>query len=93
MEEISKFFLTEEEKDKFIDALTPELALLRAKAEISQEEIANIAGLSRNTVGSIIKKLKQNDFIHSVEGKTKRYFLDKKTTKFIKELNNIKEYN
>ena len=56
MEEISKFFLTEEEKDKFIDALTPELALLRAKVEISQEEIANLIGISRQTYGSIERK-------------------------------------
>lgn len=53
MEEMSKVLLTEEEKDKFIAALTPELALLRAKADVSQEEIANLIGISRQTYGSI----------------------------------------
>ena len=59
MEELSKFFLTEKEKNKFIDALTPELATLRAKAEISQEEIANLIGISRQTYGSIERKARR----------------------------------
>ena len=45
MEYQSNWLLTEEEKDKFISALTPELVLLRTKAEISQEEIAHLIGV------------------------------------------------
>ena len=56
MEYISKFFLSEKEKNEFIEALTPELSLLRAKAEISQEEIANLIGVSRQTYGAIERK-------------------------------------
>lgn len=58
MEVTSKFFLTEEEKNKFIDALTPELPMLRAKVGISQEEIANLVGISRQTYGAIERKSK-----------------------------------
>jgi len=86
MEEISKFFLTEEEKDKFIDALTPELALLRAKAEISQEEIANIIGTSRQTYGAIERKARKmswNTYLSLV------WFYDynRKTHKMIRSMN------
>ena len=56
MEELFKYYLSEEEKYALIEKLTPELALLRAKAEISQEEIANIIGTSRQTYGAIERK-------------------------------------
>lgn len=56
MEYQSNWLLTEEEKDKFISALTPELVLLRTKAEISQEELANLIGVSRQTYGAIERK-------------------------------------
>ena len=59
MEFVSKFFLEEEEKDVFIDALTPELQTLRAKADISQEELANIIGVSRQTYGTIERKTRK----------------------------------
>lgn len=52
MEELFKYYLSEEEKYALIEKLTPELPLLRAKAEISQEEIANIIGTSRQTYGA-----------------------------------------
>ena len=85
MEEISKFFLTEEEKDKFIDALTPELALLRAKAEISQEEIANLIGISRQTYGSIERKARKmswNTYLSLILF----YDYNKKTHKMIRNI-------
>ena len=85
MEEISKFFLTEEEKDKFIDALTPELALLRVKAEISQEEIANLIGISRQTYGSIERKARKmswNTYLSLILF----YDYNKKTHKMIRNI-------
>lgn len=59
MEEYIKYYLTEEEKNTLIDELTPELSLLRTKAEISQEEIANIIGTSRQTYGAIERKARK----------------------------------
>lgn len=85
MEEISKFFLNEEEKDKFINALTPELALLRAKAEISQEEIANLIGISRQTYGSIERKARKmswNTYLSLILF----YDYNKKTHKMIRNI-------
>lgn len=85
MEEVSKFFLSEEEKDKFIDALTPELALLRAKAEISQEEIANLVGISRQTYGSIerkVRKMSWNTYLSLILF----YDYNKKTHKMIRNI-------
>lgn len=58
-DEMSRFALTEAMKQKFIDALTPELAILRAKADVSQEELANFAGISRQTYGAIERKNKK----------------------------------
>ena len=59
MEEKSKWVLSETEKNEFIKALTPELPLLRTKAEISQEELANFIGISRQTYGAIERKSKK----------------------------------
>lgn len=56
MENQAYWSLTDEEKDKFISALTPELVLLRTKAEISQEELAMLIGTSRQTYGAIERK-------------------------------------
>ncbi len=53
MENLSKWSLTDEEKDAFIDALTPNLMMLRIKVDISQEELANLIGVSRQTYGAI----------------------------------------
>ena len=44
-----KWILTNAEKEKYISALTPELVVLRTKAEISQEERAELIGISRQT--------------------------------------------
>lgn len=56
MEYLSKWTFTEEEKDKFISALAPELVMLRTKAEISQEDLAALIGVSRQTYGAIERK-------------------------------------
>lgn len=57
MNSTNKWLLTDEEKDKFIATLTPNLTILRTSAEISQEELANrcvwLFGLfTRETQGS-----------------------------------------
>lgn len=59
MNEITRYNLTDTEKYAFINALTDELPALRAKAEISQEEIANLVGVSRQTYGSIERKARK----------------------------------
>ena len=53
MENQTNWLLSDEDKEKFISALTPELVLLRTKAEISQEELAVLIGTSRQTYGAI----------------------------------------
>lgn len=59
MESVSKWLLTDEEKDGFIAMLTPHLAILRAQAEVSQEELANLIGISRQTYSAIERKNRQ----------------------------------
>lgn len=59
MEELFKYYISEKEKHALIEKLTPELPLLRTKAEISQEEIANIIGTSRQTYGAIERKARK----------------------------------
>ncbi len=56
MENHEDWLLTDEEKEKFISALTPELVVLRTKAGISQEELASLIGISRQTYGAIERK-------------------------------------
>ncbi len=41
--------ISNEEKKEYIDALIPELKLLRAKASISQDDLAGIISISRQT--------------------------------------------
>ena len=48
-----KWSLTSDEKQSLIIALTRELSVLRTKADISQEELANLIGVSRQTYGAI----------------------------------------
>lgn len=55
----SKFSLTDTERSKFIEALTLNLPALRTQAEISQEELANLIGLSRQTYGAIERKVRK----------------------------------
>lgn len=86
MEELLKYYLSEEEKDVLIEKLAPELPLLRAKAEISQEEIANIIGTSRQTYGAIERKSRKmswNTYLSLI------WFYDynKKTHKLIRGMN------
>ena len=52
----NKWIFTDSEKNKFIDALTDELSVLRAKASISQDELAKLIGISRQTYGAIERK-------------------------------------
>lgn len=59
MEKESKWLLTDEEKDGFIASLTPNLIVLRTKAEISQEELANLIGVSRQTYSAIERKVRR----------------------------------
>lgn len=53
MSNSSKWIVTKEEQQYFIDALAKELAPLRAKAGISQGDLANIIGVSRQTYSAI----------------------------------------
>ena len=55
----SEWMLTDAEKDNFIAALTPNLTVLRTKAEISQEEIANLIGVSRQTYSAVERKVRR----------------------------------
>lgn len=59
MESTTKWLLTDNEKDRFIAALTPNLTVLRTKAEISQEELANLIGVSRQTYSAIERKVRK----------------------------------
>lgn len=59
MDNESKWLLTDEEKDSFIATLTPNLTVLRTKAEISQEELANLIGVSRQTYSAIERKVRR----------------------------------
>ena len=45
--------ISKERKDELIQKLTPELKMLRVKADITQEKLANIIGLSRQTYSQI----------------------------------------
>lgn len=59
MESVSKWLLTDAEKDSYIATLTPHLAILRTQAEISQEELANLIGISRQTYSAIERKIRR----------------------------------
>lgn len=50
---LTKWILTEEEQKKYINALTAELAPLRAKAGISQADLCTMIGISRQTYSAI----------------------------------------
>ncbi len=85
MEELLNYYLSEKEKYSLIEKLTPELPLLRTKAEISQEEIANIIGTSRQTYGAIERKSRKmswNTYLSLI------WFYDynRKTHKMIREM-------
>lgn len=59
MDSLSKWLLTDSDKDGYIATLTPHLALLRTQAGISQEELANLIGVSRQTYSSIERKVRR----------------------------------
>ena len=59
MDSVSKWLLTDAEKDSFIATLTPHLAILRTQADVSQEEIANLIGVSRQTYSAIERKVRK----------------------------------
>lgn len=51
-----KYYISEAEKERFITALTDQLATLRAKAGIAQEELSKLIGVSRQTYGAIERR-------------------------------------
>lgn len=59
MESVSKWLLTDAEKDEFIATLAPNLQALRIQAEISQEELANLIEISRQTYSAIERKVRR----------------------------------
>lgn len=59
MDSVSKWLLTDAEKDRFIANLTDSLSALRTKADISQEELASLIGVSRQTYSAIERKNKR----------------------------------
>jgi DNA-binding XRE family transcriptional regulator len=56
--------LDEAQKEQLIDLLTNELRVLRAKAGISQQELANRIGVSRQTLGLIETKKQRMTWQH-----------------------------
>ena len=50
---LSRWELTDKERDKYIDALKDNLAGFRMKAGVSQGELCNIIGISRQTYSAI----------------------------------------
>lgn len=59
MNEKNEMFLTEEEMENLITELTKELPMLRTKADLSQEEVAILIGVSRQTYGAIERKVRR----------------------------------
>ena len=59
MESVSKWALSDAEKDEHIAMLTPNLSALRSQAEISQEELSNLLGISRQTYSAIERKVRK----------------------------------
>lgn len=77
--------LSQSQKDEHIEKLTSKLAALRAHADISQEELANIIGTSRQTYYAIEGKkraMSWNTYLSLV------FFYDavEKTSQMIREL-------
>ena len=48
-----RWSLSKARKEELIGELMPELRMLRVKADVTQEELANIIGLSRQTYSQI----------------------------------------
>ena len=92
MDSLSKWQLTDAEKDEFIASLTPNLPALRTHAEISQEELANLIGISRQTYSAIerkIRKMSWNTYLSLVlffDHNQKTHKMLRKLSLFPKEL-------
>lgn len=56
MSVLENWALTDQEKEDYITAITPDLLMLRAKAGVSQDELSCIIGVSRQTYGFIERK-------------------------------------
>ncbi len=54
-----KNFLTDEDKELFIDALSENLPALRAKVGVSQGDLAQLIGVSRQTYCAVESKLRR----------------------------------
>lgn len=54
-----KNFLTDEDKEVFIDALSENLPALRAKVGVSQGDLAQLIGVSRQTYCAVESKLRR----------------------------------
>lgn len=81
----SKWLLTDAEKDKFIATLIPNLAVLRARAEILQEDLFCLIGISRQTYNDIERKIRRmswNTYLSLVFF----YYHNQKTHKMIRQL-------
>lgn len=52
-------YLPTKKRIKFIATLTPNLTVLRTRAEISQEELANLIGVFRQTYCAIERKVRK----------------------------------
>lgn len=59
MDNTSRWRISNENKEKYIDALTQELAVLRTKSGLSQDELASLAGVSRQTYGAIERNVRR----------------------------------
>lgn len=59
MGSVSKWLLTDAEKEEFIVTLTANLPALRTQAEISQEDLSNLIGVSRQTYSAIERKIRR----------------------------------
>lgn len=85
MESVSKWLLTNAEKANFIAMLTPHLAILRTQADISQEELANLIGVSRQTYSAVERKIRKMSW-NTYLSLTFFYDHNRKTHKMLRQL-------
>ncbi len=79
-------FLTDEDKSKYTQSLTDNLSVLRAKLGTTQEELAKIIGVSRNTIACIESKKKEMSWVTFVA--LSMFFLqNEETAQVFKALN------
>lgn len=77
--------LPELDKDKLIEILTDELPVLRAKIGISQGDISNIIGISRQTYNAIETKKEKNVMEYFLVINT-IYGYNEKTTDYVENI-------